>query len=263
MTKRIILIIFLSFVLLIINCSKKSPPTEPEEVADLTVNMLLKPATANGYNVTRVHVRITRNTFADSMDLTIDGESASGTFTGLKVGTYQIEVWVYEDTTLIATGSGTGQVKAGKTVNVTITVTFLTGNLGLTVNWGNESKGGILFEDFGITDSIFAYDSDWDAICDSIFGLNYRVADWNDLKGYYNNGGDLLYLFDGLGLTEYRDGASVKRDGNQFYSGSRSYFASRHEHKLPSGWLAHDNIDNYLISLGSWYHKRKIMVHKK
>ncbi len=137
MSKKIIFIGLLSIIFLL-SCSHKSSPTEPQETADLSVNMLLKPAKENGYNVTRVHVRISRSTFVDSMDLTINGESASGTFTDLKVGTYQIEVWVYEDTTLIATGSGTGEVKAGQTVNVTITVTFLTGNLGVTVNWGND-----------------------------------------------------------------------------------------------------------------------------
>ncbi|NOX90008.1 MAG: hypothetical protein GXO77_13390 [Calditrichaeota bacterium] len=149
--KRLIILFSLISLGLLISCSQMSSPTEPQEAADLSINMLLKPATDNGYNVTRVHVKITRNTFADSMDLTIDGESASGTFTDLKVGTYQIEVWVYEDTTLIATGSGTGQVKAGKTVNVTITVTFLTGNLGVTVNWGEENV--IIFDDFNRTDN--------------------------------------------------------------------------------------------------------------
>ncbi len=137
MRKHLIIIALSTFAFLL-NCSHKSSPTEPQETADLSVNMLLKPAADNGYNVTRVHVKITRSTFVDSMDLTINGESASGTFTDLKVGTYQIEVWVYEDTTLIATGSGTGEVKAGQTVNVTITVTFLTGNLGVIVNWGEE-----------------------------------------------------------------------------------------------------------------------------
>jgi len=132
-----------------------------------------------------------------------------------------------------------------------------------SVSESDSIDNGLLFGDFGITDSTYEYNADWDTICQTIFGSGYRIADWTDLKNYYSNGGDLLYLFDGLGLTDYRNRASVKNNGNQFYSSSRGYFAERHEHNLPSGWLAHDNIDNYLISLGSWYGKRKIMVHKK
>ena len=38
--------------------------------------------------------------------------------------------------------------------------------------------------------------------------------------------------------------------------------ASRHEHDLPSGYAAHDHIDNYLITLGSWYNPKKILAIK-
>ncbi|MHB2154191.1 hypothetical protein ACX8XN_07325 [Calditrichota bacterium GD2] len=82
--RNLLLILSLVTFSFLMNCSHKSSPTEPQETADLSVSMLLKPATDNGYNVTRVHVKITRNTFADSMDLTINGESASGTFTDLE-----------------------------------------------------------------------------------------------------------------------------------------------------------------------------------
>jgi len=43
----------------------------------------------------------------------------------------------------------------------------------------------------------------------------------------------------------------------------RDYYATRHEHNKPAGYLAHDNIDNYLISLGSWSGSRKIMASRK
>ena len=72
-----LLVISLLSLFFITSCSNRKSPTEPEETADLSISMLLKPASDEGYNVTRVHVRITRNAFADSMDLTINGESAS------------------------------------------------------------------------------------------------------------------------------------------------------------------------------------------
>jgi PKD repeat protein len=116
---------------------------------------------------------------------------------------------------------------------------------------------------FGITSDVHEYNSNWDNIVSNEFGSAYRVADWTDLVSYYNSGGDLLELFDQLGLTEYGVSASVYRNGEQFYSGTRSYFASRHEHNKPSTYLAHENINNYLISLGSWNGSYKIIVIKK
>ena len=34
---------------------------------------------------------------------------------------------------------------------------------------------------------------------------------------------------------------------------NRHYYISRHDGNKPAHYLAHDNIDNYTISLGSWY----------
>ncbi len=191
MKSKIFFVVLLN-VLFLLSCSHKSNPTGPQATADLSVNMLLKPAQENGYNVTRVHVRILRSTFVDSMDLAINGESASGTFTDLKVGMYQIEVWVYEDTTLIATGSGTGEVKAGQTVNVTITVTFLTGNLGVTVNWGstNVEPNTILFEvETGATVDLQGVNS----VVNGTINGNY--VEWEENLSSYN------YIDDGLNNT--------------------------------------------------------------
>src|SRR6056297_3096359 len=121
----------------------------------------------------------------------------------------------------------------------------------------------ILYGDFGVTTARYDDDSDWDEIVNDLFGAEYRVADWNDLKAIYNNGEDLLDLFDGLEMTEYKDSAYVKRNGDPTYSSTRYYSAARHEHNKPSSYMAHDNIDNYLLSLGSWYGSNEIMAIKK
>lgn len=115
----------------------------------------------------------------------------------------------------------------------------------------------------GITYGTYEDDSDWDEIVYGIFGPQYRVADWNDLKKYNEKDGDLLKLFDELGLTEYGNSAFITRNGEKKYSSSRYYFATRHEHNIPGSYLAHENIDNYLISLGSWNTKMRILVKRK
>lgn len=121
---------------------------------------------------------------------------------------------------------------------------------------------GITFGEFGITVEAYKDQSNWDEIVQDIFGSDYRVTDWQDLEEYHNNGGDLLELFDELGLTEYGNSAFVTRGGKRNYSSTRYYFASRHEHSRPSNYLAHENINNYLISLGSWYTTKPVMVKK-
>lgn len=113
---------------------------------------------------------------------------------------------------------------------------------------------------FVITADTYAFGSDWDAVIQSVFGSNYRVADWSDLVNYYVNGGDLLELFDGLNLHDYGAAVSLKYNNNQYYSSSRSYFASRHEHNVPPSYMVHAHINNYQISLGSWTGSRKILA---
>ena len=123
---------------------------------------------------------------------------------------------------------------------------------------------GIYYGDFAITTSLYESTSNWDEITQKIFGDKYRVADWNDLeKFYYEKDGDLLKLFDGLDLKEYKSNVSIKRNGERNWSSSRFYYASRHEHNKPSYYLDHDDIDNNLISLGSWSGKKRIMAVKK
>ena len=127
-----------------------------------------------------------------------------------------------------------------------------------------SEDNGIYYGDFGITEFTYEDQSDWDQIVQNVFGSDYRVADWNDLNTFFNEGGNLLGLFDGIGLTDYDDCAFIKRNGDSSYSGTRYYFASRHEHNLPSDYtyLVHEHIDNYLISLGSWHTTKKIIAVK-
>ena len=126
-----------------------------------------------------------------------------------------------------------------------------------------DPDAGRYYGDFAITALKYDDDSDWDQKILEIFGSGYRVADWNDLKAYYNNGGNLLSLYDGLGLTDYGASAYVTRNGDPSYSSTRYYFASRHEGTRPSSYLAHDNLGGYIISLGSWDGTNKIMAIKR
>ena len=159
--------------------------------------MSLQPAFEHGFDVTRVTVTITRGDFIDSLNLNISGHTASGTFYDLAEGTYEITVEVYENETLIASGSGTGVVVAGETTTVQITLEFTgqTGNLEIVVDWGEEFPDPperILFIGNSITywnggvgyhlqDFVLSADSTTTIECEQITGGGFT------LQNHYNN----------------------------------------------------------------------------
>ena len=99
-----------------------------------------------------------------------------------------------------------------------------------------------------------------DLECRSLSGGDYRLADWNDLKDYHSSGGSIDALIAGLDWKDEKTSdvgvrhPRVSRDGSERYNGGRRhYFVSRHDHVPPSYFLVHDDIENYHLSLGSWY----------
>lgn len=104
---------------------------------------------------------------------------------------------------------------------------------------------------------------DHDAECRTQLGRGFRLADWNDIVSYHEDGGSLTDFIAGLKMAppgrapmppdELGNGYRISRDGRPIWSGRRHYFVARHDHDRPSFFLAHAHIDNYHLSLGSWY----------
>ena len=136
---KIFNLIFILTILIFVGCQNLG--TEIEETGELPLSLSLQPALDNGFDVTAVRVTITKDEFTSSLNLTIDDSTntASGTFSELQPGIYTIYVEVFEDEIVIAIGSGTGEVIAGETTTVEITLEFvpLTGSLEVIVDWGN------------------------------------------------------------------------------------------------------------------------------
>lgn len=128
-----LLIIFTT--LLILGCSAEHP-SKPDETGVLPIRMNLQPAIQHGFAVTLVRVRITKGAFSQEQDLQISGSTAEGTFSDLEAGVYAINVEVYDNLTLIATGQGTGTVVPAQTTTVYITLQFVPGSLDVVINWG-------------------------------------------------------------------------------------------------------------------------------
>ena len=105
---------------------------------------------------------------------------------------------------------------------------------------------------------------DLKAECKAYLGEGVRLADWNDILAYYREGGSMADFITELKIpieygnpedmeaipnTSYR----ISRNGKLRWQGDRHYFFARHDHVKRADFLAHGNIDNYLLSLGSWF----------
>lgn len=106
----------------------------PEDA--ISIGLSLKPAFDVGLNIDLVQAIIEKGPFKDTLDLAITGDSASGVFTNLARGTYSVEVNMFEDTALVASGSGTAIVRAGRTTVIEITLVFRKGSLVILATWG-------------------------------------------------------------------------------------------------------------------------------
>ena len=149
------------------------------------------------------------------------------------------------------------------------------GGTGTVVGTGTEPAAPMAngisyaFRSFHVISSALDEYGDHDAECKSRLGNQYRLADWNDLTSWVSGGGSIPELIAGLRLRKEGDPASiyphdgaeidgslpkVSSDGEErLNNGRRHFFISRHDHVLPGYFLAHAHIDNYHISLGSWY----------
>jgi len=103
----------------------------------------------------------------------------------------------------------------------------------------------------------------------SEFDSSYRIADWNDIVSYYNQGNsveDFKTKFSPISGTDssFSDGL-ITYNGNHWWSSSRHYFysISRRPGQTPrDGYLSHENIDNHTFDLGSWYDiSKNILVY--
>ncbi|MCG9129506.1 hypothetical protein JT359_18105 [Candidatus Poribacteria bacterium] len=102
--------------------------------------------------------------------------------------------------------------------------------------------------------------------CKAQLGEGVRLADWNDIVAYLDAGGSLDEFIDALKIPlEYvtpedmdpipNTAFRVSMNGELHWRGNRHYFFARHDHKLRGDFLAHRNLENYKLSLGSWFGK--------
>ncbi len=121
--------------------------------------------------------------------------------------------------------------------------------------FANRSMATDSMSQYTLTSGTYSYTADWDAAVQAEFGADAQVADFAAIEANFT--GRAAEFCDAIGLTSYRSAALCVYNGTKYdgtYDGNqRYYYMERHDGNKPSNFLAHSNIDNYTLSLGSWF----------
>lgn len=125
------------------------------------------------------------------------------------------------------------------------------------------SKASFVEGGYEYTVTVNAYGpwDDWAAAAKQEYGSSAEVVEWNFIKSEFGGSLESLRRFlDGIGVVEFGFAPAVTWNGEQRWSGDRSYGINRAEGTVPGGYLVHDHIQNYYLLLGSWPADRQIVV---
>jgi hypothetical protein len=105
-----------------------------------------------------------------------------------------------------------------------------------------------------------AHETYSESVCANEFGQGYRVADWRDIEAQYRETGSLDEFFSQSGLKPGGT-AQVMLDGEPRLRSDleRIFFIERHDGHKPSYFLAHAQINQNQLSLGSWMGARSVL----
>jgi len=114
------------------------------------------------------------------------------------------------------------------------------------------------FADFKITFNSFTEKQDLVQAARREFQGRCAIADWNDLKSIPNIDRWILRMDLQRDQTFF-----VTRNGKMIFAGNRQFFVLYSPSgRIPSGFIAHDRIDNKLF-LGSWFGERRQILVKE
>ena len=120
----------------------------------------------------------------------------------------------------------------------------------LLIGFGGLAEA-VNLNNFAITTDKYSETVDLEQIVMDEFGSNYRIATWDDLINYYDDGGTAVDFEENL-----TGSAMITYNGSHWYRSTRHYFYSishRPGQTPHSGYLSDANIDNHEFDLGSWY----------
>lgn len=262
--RKLILVLFLILIALAA-CEQQS--TDPAAKGEMPVRINLEPAFAHGLSVSLVRVTITRGDFSQTLDLPITGSMAEGTFEELEIGTYAIDVEVFDGPDLIATGSGTGTVLPGETTTVYITLQFVPGGLEVVVSWGlpYEDSRRVLLVGNSHTYFNGGVDAHLQALVDAVHPewnvlVDARTVGGYTLENHYNDQNTLDYISTGAwDLVVLQEQSSrPQNDPDLFYQYATLLNGAIHQTGALTGfymtWAWRNNPEMYVPVRDAYYY---------
>jgi hypothetical protein len=106
------------------------------------------------------------------------------------------------------------------------------------------------FKDLAISYSQITYASDHNQQCIDEFGPAWGIADWLDLKSYFESEADMDLLIEKLDFVD-RNNAWVLYEGDPSFSGTKDYFVAFHNQEKPDSFPSYDEINDDFFNLGA------------
>ncbi len=130
---------------------------------------------------------------------------------------------------------------------------------------GNAFSAATIYDGFVLTNDAYYHSTDINKVISDEFGDSFKVADWNELKSYYNTKYSASSPMTNFFGEDMPVNGFVTRNGQRYSSGSRHYFATL----TPPGakpfpsYLSFDNAGNHNLDLGSWYTTQKVVGYSE
>ncbi|HNS55808.1 MAG TPA: PEP-CTERM sorting domain-containing protein [Smithellaceae bacterium] len=159
--------------------------------------------------------------------------------------------------------SGTSRMNARKIMRAVQNVKIILVSLAIIFVLSSSAFAGYIYDgyEYSLTNNAYAPTANWAEAVASEFGPTAQVVDWNIITAEFGGSVDSLRSFlDGIGVMDVNNAPGVTCNGSQTWDGTRSYGINRAEGIVPSGYLIHDQIQNYWLLLGSWPADRQLVA---
>ena len=148
---------------------------------------------------------------------------------------------------------------AKRAQGISLVCAFLVTLVGPSVQAATEATYKLLGREVGG----YASKADLPGIVAKELGPRASIVDWEEIKKHCGQSETNLKAFcEQIGLAP-NSSAWVTLGGKRFWENERHYFIYRADHKPPEDFLAHDQLQDNFLLLGSWYETRPVLVKIK
>lgn len=113
--------------------STDSNTATSDTTRNLAFSVDVSAALSSGISASRAEVRVHNDLLERTARVDVSDQAAQVSFADLPLGSYSIDVSIYDGTELIATGTGTAQISADSNTQVSLVVNPVTGNLDVAI----------------------------------------------------------------------------------------------------------------------------------